>query len=702
MKAHSRHPLVLSLVVGGAVLVALCYVFEPMASKLVTQERVMLDGLHTTSKPAPVRKDVIILGIDDASLKLDSLWPEDLEASPALKLMQTQWPWPRGAWAHILDKVFSAGASRVFIDVTFRGPSTDPAQDRTLADALKRHGPKIVLAKKFETSTVGNETVSELTLPHEAVTGPPPHHFLTGFVNLWPDFDQVVRTVHWNLTASEAEALELNYPNVIPDVNEIRHSSVAEVLAQVIGGQPKRIRFGPQEAYQPISLYQMFVPDMWKSNLDNGAVFKGKTVLIGATAADLQDFHQTPLGKLPGVQLLAHTYGALSAQQFLADAPYGWRLWCILGSTLIATAIFRKVRSPLLALSLFFAIGFAFNWATTAAFDAFNTELPSLPFLLAMTATSLGGFAGGLVAEIRESRRIQRLLERYTSPELVKEMMQDREGLYTTLGGVERNVTVFFSDVRGFTSLSEQLSATEIVARLNEYLGRMVAEVIQYRGLVDKFIGDAVMAVWGSLRAEATKESTTDDARRAVEACLAMRRQLEILNAHWRSLCLNEFQMGMGVHQGDAVVGNIGSAAPHEKMDLTVIGDSVNLASRLESITKVYGVDLVISETVYDAVKEHFICVPLDLVAVKGKVRPVAIFTVLAPAGGPEPEGLEDFRRVVDCYRVGDFEQAQALLKRAEASGFMPQLIQMYQQRLRDLRNAPPDGWTGVYTMKTK
>ena len=559
-----------------------------------------------------------------------------------------------------------------------------------------------MLAKKFETSTVGNETVSELTLPNEAITGPPPHKFLTAFVNLWPDFDQVVRTVHWNLTASEAEALELNYPNVVPDVNEVRHSSVAEVLAQVNGGQPKRIRFGPLDAYQPISLHQIFVPDMWKSNLESGAIFKGKTVLIGAIAADLQDFHPTPLGKMPGVQLLAHTYAALSEQQFISDAPYGWRLWCILGAAVIAAVTFRKVRSPLLALSLLAGIGFAFYWATSAAFSTINTELPALPFLLALTASTLGGFTGGLVAEIRESRRIQRLLERYTSPELVKEMMQDREGLYTTLGGVERNVTVFFSDVRGFTSLSEQLSATEVVARLNEYLGKMVAEVIQYRGLVDKFIGDAVMAVWGSLRAEPTKETALVDARRAVESCLAMRLQLQMLNETWKELGLNEFQMGMGVHQGEAVVGNIGSAAPHEKMDLTVIGDSVNLASRLESITKVYGVDLVISETVYDAVKDSFICVPLDLVAVKGKTRPVAIFTVLSAGGAPEPQGLNDFRRMVDRYRAGDFEQAEALLKRVAGTGFMPHLVQIYQDRLRDLREAPPDGWTGVYTMKTK
>jgi adenylate cyclase len=267
---------------------------------------------------------------------------------------------------------------------------------------------------------------------------------------------------------------------------------------------------------------------------------------------------------------------------------------------------------------------------------------------------------------------------------------------------VERPTTIFFSDVRGFTSMSEELNAGEVVARLNEYLGLMVAEVIQTRGLVDKFIGDAVMAVWGSLSTHPTEETTTQDALNAVEACLAMRRALATLNERWQARGLSPWQIGMGIHQGPVVVGNIGSAAPHEKMDLTVIGDAVNLASRLESLTKQYGVDLIISEDIHRRVENHYLCCPLDLVAPKGKTLPVAIYAVLGRTGEPIPPGVEEFRQVMQHYRAGDFPSARTALEAAARTGFMPDLVKMYQDRLQALGESAPEGWTGVWTMKQK
>jgi adenylate cyclase len=294
---------------------------------------------------------------------------------------------------------------------------------------------------------------------------------------------------------------------------------------------------------------------------------------------------------------------------------------------------------------------------------------------------------------------MQRLLARYTSPELVREIMKDRQGLYTTLGGVERPVTIFFSDVRGFTSLSEQLSAREVVARLNEYLGVMVAEIIQCRGLVDKFIGDAVMAVWGSFQPKLGPDERAD-AQAAVAACLAMRRALTKLNASFRERGQDEFKMGMGLHQGPAIVGNIGSAAPHEKMDPTVIGDSVNLASRLESITKEYGVDLAISEAIYLHVKDQYQCCPLDLVAVKGKQQPVAIFTVISEIHQPPPQGMDALVNAIQLYREGHFTAAMEAL--AQTADFLPSVASLYQQRLTELIAHPPETWTGVHTMTKK
>jgi adenylate cyclase len=701
----SRNSIVLPMILTAAALVGLLFLWPTTSKMLGTRERLQLDELHRFSKRAPTQNDIIILGIDDASLKLDGLWPEDLEAAPALQQMKTQWPWPRSVWAALLDKLFAAGAGQVFLDLTFKSPSADPSQDQLLAAALKRHGEKVLLGTKFERLRIGGQQTSEHILPHESVIGSPPFPCRLGVMSIYPEQDNIWRSTYTTITASSAEAIAAGDYRVVATPDEEQHPSVAGALWSYSAGvslepsRQHRIQFCAEDAYQPISMMEVFVPDLWKHNLKDGALFAGKTVLVGATSSDHQDYHETPLGRLAGVQIHAHSLAALATQSFVGDEPNGWRWYCLLAATLITWLVSNLIRRPLVALVLLLAAGFGFDRAMTWIFDQQHLELPSLPFLLALAATGIGGLTGGMITELQESRRMQRLLARYTSPELVREMMKDRQGLYTTLGGVERPVTIFFSDVRGFTSLSEQLSAGEVVARLNEYLGVMVAEIIQCRGLVDKFIGDAVMAVWGSIQPKHGPDERAN-AQVAVAACLAMRRALTKLNASFRERGQGEFQMGMGLHQGPAVVGNIGSAAPHEKMDLTVIGDSVNLASRLESITKEYGVDLVISEAIYHQVKDLYHCCPLDLVAVKGKQQPVAIFTVISEIHQPPPQGMDALVNAIQLYRDGHFTDAMAAL--AHTANFLPSVVTLYQQRLAELIAHPPETWTGVHTMTKK
>jgi adenylate cyclase len=267
---------------------------------------------------------------------------------------------------------------------------------------------------------------------------------------------------------------------------------------------------------------------------------------------------------------------------------------------------------------------------------------------------------------------------------------------------VERTVTVSFSDVRGFTSMSESMTPTQVVTQLNEYLSRMVERVFQHRGLVDKFIGDAVMALWGSTRFKPSEEGCKQDAINAVHASLTMRSALEELNADWRTRDIAELKIGMGIHQGDVVVGNIGSESPFEKMDLTVIGDAVNLASRLEGVTKEYGVDLVISDAVQRHVKDVFLCRSADLVAVKGKLKPVEVFTVIGPLAEAAAAGIESFEAGIRLYREGRFTDAEAAFHRAAAEGLDDKLTHLYQERCRDLAANPPETWNGVYVMTKK
>ena len=247
--------------------------------------------------------------------------------------------------------------------------------------------------------------------------------------------------------------------------------------------------------------------------------------------------------------------------------------------------------------------------------------------------------------------------------------------------------------------MSEQLTAQEMVTQLNEYCERMVAVVFQRQGAVDKFIGDAMMAVWGRFRDNPKEAELAEDACRSVDAALAMRTELAILNNGWRGKNMTELSIGIGIHQGEAVVGEIGS---HERAELTAIGDCVNLGSRLEGATKEYGLDLLISDAVQQRIASRFICRTADLVRVKGKRKPVEVFTVLGPQQLSAPPGLAPYEEGMRCYRQGEFAGAKQLFQQAAAEGLNDFLTEVFVKRSSELMDHPPENWDGVYTMKTK
>jgi adenylate cyclase len=227
----------------------------------------------------------------------------------------------------------------------------------------------------------------------------------------------------------------------------------------------------------------------------------------------------------------------------------------------------------------------------------------------------------------------------------------------------------------------------------------MVATVFQRKGAVDKFIGDAMMAVWGRFRDAPREADLADDACQAVDAALAMRAELANLNAGWRAKNMTELSIGIGIHQGEAVVGEIGS---HERAELTAIGDSVNLGSRLEGATKEYGLDLLISDAVERRAAARFICRPVDLVRVKGKSKPVEVFTVLGPREMESPAGLDHFEEGMRRYCTGHFEEALQAFEQAAAAGMDDFLTGLFIKRCHDLMDHPPAAWDGVYSMTKK
>lgn len=293
-----------------------------------------------------------------------------------------------------------------------------------------------------------------------------------------------------------------------------------------------------------------------------------------------------------------------------------------------------------------------------------------------------------------------RTLERYVSKNLVKEILDNPSGFYSSLKGVRIPATVLFSDIVGFTSLTENADPEALVKQLNEYLSKMTAAVFENNGTLDKFIGDAVMAVWGNVRSRGPAE----DARMAARAALTMRRELRTLNERWHAEGIAPFAIGIGINSGDVLGGNIGS---QEKADPTVIGDAVNLASRLEGLTRTYAVDIILGPTATEFVREQFHVRSVARVQVKGKNEPVEIATLIGERSEKiDPEllhHLETYEEGFQKFRQRDFSGAKILL--SQFLDFYPtdHLAKMYLERALEYELAPPsEAWNAVEVFKKK
>jgi len=367
---------------------------------------------------------------------------------------------------------------------------------------------------------------------------------------------------------------------------------------------------------------------------------------------------------------------------------------------LIAWSLVAFLRRPLLCLGALVVITSAYLGAARLFYDKSGLLLLTVPVLSALLLSGLFSLGFEYALERLEKLRTRRTLERYVSKNLVAEVLENPDSYYSSLRGARVPVTILFSDLVGFTTLSERADPEALVAQLNEYLTRMTSVVFSNGGTLDKFIGDAIMAVWGNVRSFGMAQ----DAKNCARAALGMRRELRQLNEQWRGEGRMGLGMGIGINQGEVIVGNIGS---HERMDPTVIGDSVNLASRLEGLTRIYGVDILIGATAAELVRDEFHLRSVARVQVKGKTKPVDVFTFIGARNEDvDPEllkWLDSYEEGLEKFRARDFTEAKILFSRFLE--FYPDdlLAKMYLDRALEYEQQPPDeAWDAVEVFKKK
>lgn len=660
----------------------------------------VLRRIHT---PTPTG-DVVVVAIDDASLSTLG-----------------RWPWPRNTLAQLLDKITVAQPAAVGLDLLLAeaGPCAVqcaqpdvplPDHDARLAQSLSRQ--PVVLGYSFDFKQIlppcalppgriawrGANLANTLLTARSAIC---PLPTLTqaapqgGFLNAVTDSDGLLRrvplVVNYHSTAYPALALAV--------LQQAQRNP--PLLLQGSAGQLEGIQLGnqflPTDTQGQVLLHYRApdqIPTYSATALLNGSVptpaLQGKLVFVGLTAAGLKDTHTTPTSNLmPGVAIHATLADNLLRGDIWHSPHWGIALssLCSLLTGVLLTFWLTRPNPQLTWLIASFSLPLLLGGLSLGLLAIAHLWVSPLPVLLTggLCLTSLLGL--NFWHSEYKRRQLYQTFAHYVSPSVINELTRAEQ--LPTLRGEDYEISLLFSDIRGFTNLSEQLSAQQLSDILKRYFTPMTQIVLAHQGTFDKYIGDALMAFWNA------PLPVPQHPLQAVRAALAMLDALPVLNVELSRAYGHTLRIGIAVHTGSARVGNMGSEA---LFDYTALGANVNLAARMVNLTRYYGVSLLVSETVVPAIEDDYYCLEVDRVQVRGLRRIVTLYTPLDQHQATERHlELRGYEHARHFYRTGQF--ATALRHYAHLAETYPErsLYGTYVKRCQQLLANPPEDWDGVW-----
>jgi len=546
------------------------------------------------------------------------------------------WPFPRAWIAQAIERIQEAKPKAIGLDIVFAEPSIlGPADDAALAAELKKHTNIVLgaLSIRGEQARVfaGKEKIS---IPTDQIKLPIPafREASSGIVNTLYDPDGFVRRAPLSIRFRNEE-----WP------------SLARQLYDVVGREGIRVRLppvkeilinfrGPTDTFDKIEFQQVYRPPRQEDPSEEGqqeqqieqgnqeydpTVFRGKIVLIGASAPLLHDLFSTPFARrdpMPGVEIQANILDNLLRGD--PNRPAGMAIPLLLAIVAAVLATFVAARfSPVKALVIVVGVGVVYAIAAYIALGWYRWWLEEVPVQLAL----FGPYAAVVVRNYVFDEQAKRRLSRFFSPAVAQYILKHEDAL----GSQRRKITILFSDIRNFTTISEKLPPETVVEALRLYFNAMTPIIFRNGGSVDKFVGDAIMAVFNA---------PTDDpqhADHAVKTAVEMIRTVETLSPHWEAMTGHPLRIGVGINTGEPVIGTMGS---DDRLEYSCIGDAVNLAARLESVTKEVKREIVISEHTVNELREQFPIRPVQEIHVKGREQPVQVYAVETGAVPEEPE----------------------------------------------------------------
>lgn len=562
-----------------------------------------------------IRAPMVIVGIDDKSIR-----------------RLGRWPWRRKVHAKFLRQLSSASPRMVLLDIFFSEYDREhPEDDRALFSSIRNSG-NIYTDFFFSDEGIKEEKCLRrfvLKLPAEG-------HFssangvvpllpeicssvrFSGHAVYEPDEDDVIRRVNLGVvfngkvypSVSLAMAMDFLHTGKASLANDGSLLISSRVFPVDKEGKTFINFLGEAGTAPQVSYVDVLEGKVKQKDLS------GKIVFVGGTAPGLYDIRPTPFGIMTGIELIANTVHTLIEGDFVKPAS-GAHHFFLVFLTGILCGIFSMMFSLSVCTLCVFSILAVFAFSGFFYFESQNVWFPLVPPLTSGLLAYPLVIAYRYATEEKEKRFIKDAFGHYLSKPVFDTLLKNPSRL--KLGGEKKEVTVLFSDIRGFTGISEKMEPQEVVARLNEYFTAMTEVILKNSGTLDKFIGDCIMAFFGA------PVEDKNHAMNAAACALEMKKALEQLNEKWKSQKKQTFSVGIGLNTGEVVVGNMGSK---DLWNYTVIGDAVNLASRLEGLTKEYKTAIILSQSTYEEIQEEVDADWLGEVQVKGKEKPVGIYAL--------------------------------------------------------------------------
>ena len=647
------------------------------------------------------RSPVVIVAIDNKSVK---------EVG--------RWPWSREIIGDLIKGMADSGVKVTALDVVFSEPQSLKA-DTALAESIALSGN--VIAGHFfrkEENPIDHEVLAQIQfskIQHLKVDSGVPSVPLNeygnldantaligqgalsyGFFNITQDTDGLFRRLPLLMSFKRdvypslvlQSLMQFNHENaqVVIDNSGVSAINMGKYTIPSNHEGDLSVNFyGPGGSIKTYSAV-----DIIKKRLPPNEL-QGKLAFVGFTEIGIYDVRPTPFdSKLPGVEIHATAAANILEQRFITQNNITVLIERVLLFLLPLVLALLLGQAPNATLGFLAGTGLSALYlaANYLLFGRYLLDFAPLPPMMALCLTTIGSEIYRSLVVDRKGRYMKKAFSNYVSADLVSQIMKNPDSL--KLGGEKREISILFSDIRGFTSLSEKLSPEDLVQVLNEYLNPMTLIVLEEKGTLDKYIGDAVMALYNA------PLDVADHADHACRSALKMMTKLAELNQSFSERGILSIDIGIGVNTGDAVVGNMGAAM---RFDYTAIGDSVNLASRLEGLNKMYGTHIIVSQSTKLLAGSDLLFREIDLVAVKGKQLPVPIYELMVSDDSMIRGVFGDALRL---YRNREFAASLPMFEDLSTQK-MDHVSGLYSERCREfIASPPPVEWDGVFVAKTK